>query len=93
MSDRGLRFDRESSENTSEKTNEYYIKALENEDKKDERSDRRHERDWVGWIIVIALCGSTGIYICGEGGKDFALAMLNIASVGFGYFLGKSIKS
>jgi hypothetical protein len=71
------------------------LAEIKKEEKMHERIllDRRHERSWVGWIIVIALCSSIGCFFFREGGKDFALAILNIASVGLGYFAGQHTKS
>ena len=62
-----------------------------NEAQKEELSDRRHERNWVGFIIVSALVSAISIYLC-RGEMNFALAILNIASVGLGYFVSQKTK-
>jgi ABC-type phosphate/phosphonate transport system permease subunit len=67
-------------------------KKIESEDKKYalDISDRRHERNWFGWIIVIAIIGC--IVAWKITGPELAHTILNIASVLVGYMAGKVIK-
>lgn len=68
------------------------IQELRNEAQKEELSDRRHERNWVGFLTGLAFVSAISIYCC-RGEVNFALAILNIASVGLGYFVSQKTKS